>query len=377
MDYLNGKDTGDANLNNNRTRWSLAAFERILKTRLLRRPSHTLQSVAVKTWEIAPSETSTAPPAFYLPDQLERVTGWGDFYPNEHPRRTMEGRYTTGHNATKGFLLKDVWLIDGAFYKDDAYSWMSPRTGWWPQARVECEIDRGAVFCTAGGYRYFGSWIMDDCVAYPLACDEGIPITTTKTAYQTATTQSGIFHAPGYTDWFGMNPTHVHTAFFRELVIFEDLSQNRHRHLRFRNMSDRLISHVQFSPHPGVFILRGRSGDLRLLHNELELAEYLHDRRGFRILDPAKSDVPSIVATCAGAQTIVGVEGSHLIHGIVALQPGGSLLTLQPPDRFLSGYKYHTDREHQNFGFVVGHAQSKGFHIDPEEVERTLDLFPA
>lgn len=357
-------------------KWSLAAIGHILKTRLARKPTHSLESVAIKSWDIAPSETAVAPPAFSLPNQLERVTGWS-FYPDEHPRRTMEGGNTVAHGATKGFLLKDVWLIDGAFYKDDAYSWMSPRTSLWPQVRVECEINRGAVFCTAGGIRYFGSWLMDDCVTYPMACEEGIPVTTTKVVKHDATARTVVLHTPGYENWLGMQPAHMHNAFFRELVIFQDLSQNHHKHLRFRALSDRLLSHVNVNAHPGVFILRGGSGALRLLHNEIELAEYLRDKRGFRILDPMKADVPTIVATCAGAQTVVGVEGSQLIHGIATLQSGGSVLTLQPPDRFVCAYKYQTDRDHQNFGFVVGQAEEKGFRIDPEEVERTLDLFPA
>ncbi|POZ99718.1 hypothetical protein C4E44_33575, partial [Pseudomonas sp. MWU12-2312b] len=155
------------------------------------------------------------------------------------------------------------------------------------------------------------------------------------------------------------------------------LSQNRHKHLRFREMGNKLLSHVNASSHPGVFILRGDKGELRLLRNELQLAERLRDRRGFRIIDPAKSDVPTIVAACAGARTVVGIEGSHLIHGVNVLQPGGSLLVLQPPNRFLCFFKYLTDRDQQNFGFVVGTEEGNGFSIDADELERTLDLFPA
>jgi hypothetical protein len=174
-----------------------------------------------------------------------------------------------------------------------------------------------------------------------------------------------------------MKPFRVRDAFFRELVIFDDLCQNRNKHLRFRAMGEKLLSHVEYNEHPGVFILRGGTGELRLLRNELELAEYLRVRRGFRVIDPAKSDVPTIVAACAGARTVIGIEGSHLIHGVNVLQPGGSLLVLQPPNRFLCFFKYLTDRDHQNFAFVVGSPDGDGFRIDPEEVERTLDLLPS
>ncbi|MNZ40342.1 hypothetical protein D3C78_578560 [compost metagenome] len=133
---------------------------------------------------------------------------------------------------------------------------------------------------------------------------------------------------------------------------------------------------MNYASHPGVFILRGGDGDLRLLRNEIAIAEHLHKTRGFRILDPLRTDVPTIVATCAGARVVMGVEGSQLVHGVNVLQPGGALLVLQPPNRFVSYYKFLTDRDNQHFGFVVGTPEGDGFKIDIEEVERTLDLFP-
>ncbi|MNF13771.1 hypothetical protein D3C80_2157320 [compost metagenome] len=52
------------------------------------------------------------------------------------------------------------------------------------------------------------------------------------------------------------------------------------------------------------------------------------------------------------------------------------MLTLQPPNRFVSYYKYLTDRDSQHFGFVVGMPEGDGFIVDIDEIERTLDLFP-
>jgi hypothetical protein len=319
------------------SKWSLAAYKYMFNTRLTRKPSLTLQSQAVKTWEISPGDTSIAPPAFFLPNQLERVTGWEEklFYPHEHPRRTMEGVGRVEHGPTKGYLLKDVWLIDGTLYKGNAKSWLSPGSGWLPKIRVENEIDR------------------------------------------VSTARQGMLHTRGYENWLDMRPVYLRNAFFRELVIFDDLCQNRHKHRRFREMGEKLLSHVTVCSHPGVFILRGGTGELRLLRNEMELAERLRDRRGFRILNAATSDVSTIVATCAGARTVIGVEGSQLIHGVNVLPPGGSLLVLQPPNRFICFFKYLTDRDQQNFGFVVGTPEGNGFRIDPDEVERTLDLFPS
>jgi capsular polysaccharide biosynthesis protein len=111
-----------------------------------------------------------------------------------------------------------------------------------------------------------------------------------------------------------------------------------------------------------------------VLRNELELAHRLHERRGLRILDPRQADVPTIVAACAGARVVVGVEGSGLIHGILSLRAGGAVLALQPPGRFVGLYKHLTDRDDQRFAFVVGRPEGEDFRVDPEEVERTLDL---
>jgi hypothetical protein len=357
-----------------RKKWTLAAYKYIARKRLARKADIELKSVAAKSWDIAPGETSHAPSAFFLPNQLERVTGWEAkrFYPFEHPARTMNGLGSVEQGPTRGYLIKDVWLIDGALYKDNASLWVSLKPSRFPRISVEHEFDRAAVYCTQNGNTWFGTWLMEDCVTYPLACNEGVPVTTAPSSRFPLFPQ-GL----AYEDWLGMKPVRSHSAFFRELVIFDDLSNNRSRYSRFRGMGEKLLSHVSYDTHPGVFILRGSGGEVRFMRNELELAEHLRQSRGFRIIDASKSDVPTIVATCAGARTVIGVEGSQLVHGINVLQPGGSLLTLQPPNRFVSYYKYLTDRDHQNFGFVVGTPEGDGFKIDVEEVERTLDLFPA
>jgi hypothetical protein len=349
----------------NRARWSLAAYRYLVSKRLAGKTPKTLESLAAKSWEIAPAETSTTARAKFLPGQLERVTDWA--FASEHPRREMEG-CGVSHAATRAFLIKDVWMLDGALYKDDAYLWLLPRSDRLPQVRADREIERAALFCTAMGNKYFGQWLMDDCVTYPLAEDEGLPVMTDQPLNA---------HTPAYEDWLDMRPERLHNAFFRELVVFEDFGQNSHKHRRFRSLGDKLRSRVEAKPHPGVFILRGSTGEKRLLRNELELAEGLRDNRGFRIVDPSKTELPAIVAACAGARTVVGVEGSGLIHGVLLLERGASILTLQPPNRFVTVFKHLADRDGQDFGFVVGIPEDSGFRIDPEELERTLDLFPA
>ena len=128
--------------------------------------------------------------------------------------------------------------------------------------------------------------------------------------------------------------------------------------------------------HPGVFILRGNSGTTRVMVNEIEIAEQLRDKYGFRIVDVTKQSASEIISACVGAQILIGIEGSHLMHGLMVLQPGASVLTLQPPYRFCGVIKITTDMENLNYGFVVGIPKEDGFFINLEEVERTIDLLP-
>ncbi|MNO01398.1 hypothetical protein D3C81_2215260 [compost metagenome] len=83
------------------------------------------------------------------------------------------------------------------------------------------------------------------------------------------------------------------------------------------------------------------------------------------------------MAACAGARIVAGVEGSQLVHGVNVLREGGTILTLQPPNRFVSYYKYLADRDGQHFAFAVGQPEGDGFIIDRDELDRTLDLLPA
>ncbi|MDM3888546.1 glycosyltransferase family 61 protein [Pseudomonas sp. BCRC 81390] len=353
--------------------WTLAAYRYMLRKRLGRRSNIDLRSVAAKSWEIAPGELTVSPSAFYLPGQLERVTGWEGkrFYPYVHPGPTMQGGISLQQAPTRGYLIKDVWLVEGALYKGRASHWLSLKPSTFPTISVDHEVDRAAIYCTQNGNTWFGNWLTEDCPTYALACNEGVPVTTAPSARFPLYTQ-----APAYEDWLEMKPLRLRSAFLRELVLFEDQANNRNRSARYRAIGDKLLAHVAHAPHPGVFLLRGGDGDLRLLRNELALAEHLRASRGFRIVNPLKCDVPGIVAACAGARVVMGVEGSQLVHGVNVLQPGGCLLTLQPPNRFVSYYKYLTDRDGQHFGFVVGTPEGDGFTIDIGEVERTLDLFP-
>jgi hypothetical protein len=321
-----------------------------------------LASIAEKSWEISPACTSVSRPAIFLPDQLERVTGMAY---TDNPLRDMQGGVETREVPTRGFLLRDVWILGRSLYRRPLRFDLYAARRRLPTLRVDTELDRGAIYCTYEANEFFGLWLTDDCPTYDLARNEGVPVTTDLPVSA---------HMQQYERWLGMAPMRLGRAFLREAVLFDDWGQTPSRRARFRALREKLRSHVSIEPHPGVFILRRASGKRRIMHNELEMAEHLRARRGFRIVDVTVDDVPRIVAACAGARIIAGVEGSHMVHGLCVMPRGACVLALQPPDRFCGVLKWTTDRHDQDYSFVVGHAQPGGFRVDPAEVERTLDL---
>ena len=164
--------------------WTLAAYRHMARKRLGGKTATDLKSVATKCWDIAPGEATVSPPAIFLPGQLERVTGWEGkrFYPYVHPAQTMEGGVNTLQGPTRGYLIKDVWLVEGALYKGKASHWLSQKPSTFPTILIDHEIDRAAIYCTQNGNAWFGTWLMEDCPTYALACNEGIPVTTAPSA---------------------------------------------------------------------------------------------------------------------------------------------------------------------------------------------------
>ena len=280
----------------------------------------------------------------------------------------MMGGIEITHAATKAHLLENAVIADGTIFAGPWHQFLEARKTRSAWHGIDAELDHASLACTANGNRYFGNWIMDDCPLYPLAAAEGTPIGNfhPRTPHQLA-----------YETRFDMHVRRMHAAHVKKIVVFEDYGQNRSKHARFRNLGAKLLQGVDPPSHPGVFLLRGQTGDRRVMINELKIAEMLKEQRGFRIVDPIKASLQEIIDQCAGAKVVAGVEGSHLLNGIVVLPMGGALLAFQPPNRFVTVLKHLTDRDDQNFAFVVGIPKGEDFHIDADEVLRTLDMLPA
>lgn len=342
----------------------LSVLHRVAGSRA--RPLPDFWSQAEEVWDMAPAEEHSYPAAIYLPGQLERATGTVfDQY-----AATLEAFRDGGVRplgATVAARFRDVVLFDGVLYQGRAVHHLRTRQRRLPLTRIRETSGTGALYDSWIGLRYFGNWLMDDCETYRLAEQVGQPVTI-------CTDSTG--HRADYEARLSMAPRRYQAAHFDELVLFRDHSNNAGRRARAADRRHRLTAGMAVSPHPGVFLLRGATGDPRLLQNEDALAERLSHRRGISAFNAESRSVSRLIEACAGARLVIGVEGSQLTHALAVMPPGGTMVGLFPPDRVTAAMKLMTDRLDLHFALVIGKGTAWGFMIDPDEVEATLDLLP-
>lgn len=334
-------------------------------SRLMGRKPRDVLARAADRWEVAPASTVHVRPALMTAEQLGRIRG-AEFGSIDEVVRDFRGGFDSLQAPTIGHSIRNVLLMDGVLYAGDAARHLRPGAGRRRLGLAPRETSRAAMYESWVGNRWFGNWLVDDCLSYRLAEQAGIP-----TASARAMPAKG--HQAAYERRLEMAPVRTEATLFDELVLFEDHSHNAHKRGRSEDMRRRLIG-SEPPRHPGVYLLRGSSGDKRLLSNEREIAEHLAARHGFTVIDPLASTLEEIVAACAGALVVAGVEGSQLVHGLVMMPPEARALVIQPPSRAVAVLKLHTDRQGQDYSLVVGTGADDVFHAEIDEIDRTLDL---
>lgn len=336
--------------------------------RLIARKHHHVFDMAHQIDEIAPAVTTHIPPAFYPEGALERVTGLS-------PWRTWPfemGLINGGPNenaATRAFTVNDATISGPFVYKGAAKYFpgygkakLWDRTG----ARTIDMPEATLVSCFAGS-GFFGPFLTDSLPQELLPGDEAHKIVVQTKSYG---------HEAGYRDLFDLPaPPLVQRARIGRLTLYEDYGQNALRRARYRILRDRLRANLGQNdrrPPAGVYLKRGATGEARILTNESTLETYLAGL-GFDIVEPARLEAEEIARRTLDAPIVISVEGSHISHVFYSMSETGSLLVLQPPDRFAMAYKEFTDRVGMRFGFVVGKQTEGGFAVDVEELQRLMD----
>ncbi len=322
---------------------------------------------AVESWQICPAEEVEITPGIWLPDQVDEIART-EFGGLPDILAQMRGNPAELTPPTMGYRFRDVDFVDGVLHARGAERHLRQhkhRILTYPRPR---EAVSGALYESWIGNRWFGNWLLNDCLTYPLAEAAGNPLTS-------ASVRGG--HVQRYEQLLGMTPGRIGDVHFDELVLFDDLQNNRSRRDRAQANRAKLVAGRELKPLPGVFIFRGGSGDARILENEAEIAERLEVEYGFRTLYLDRNDADAMAEAAGAARMVVGVEGSQLAHGVIAMPPGGTLLTLQPADRVTTSLKLLTDCWRQRYAMVVGHGTARGFRVEWDQLRRTLDLIAA
>jgi len=352
--------------------WSNYFKRGLLRSHALFQAAAVLSSMAEQSWQIAPASRSCSSRAFALPNQLDRITG--SAYTND-PAREMAGGVELQHAPTMAYRLRNLVLQDGSLYRGNvrldlhSRSRLTKRERLLPRVRLQHEVEQASLYSSYDGHEFFGLWLTDDCPNYLLASQHGQPVAPTRPASP---------HMLAYEQLLSMNPFRSDSAYLHEAVFFDDVWGNSlSKKSRLAAVRARILALApNAQPHPGVFLLRRDSGKSRVMENELEAAQHLASTRGFRIADVTRDDVPSLMQKCAGARVVAGVEGSHLMHGVLALDAGSSLVTIQPPHRFCAVLKRTTDMQGVHFGYLMAEQTPEGFRVDLDILDRTLDLMP-
>lgn len=315
-----------------------------------------------RRWVIAAGTETRVAPAIFEEDDLARIVG----VPVED---TIAGNVALArgglvhHRPTIAYELRDVTLAAGHFFTWRAHHQvsMTPPPIW---ARIPQRFfGEAALASTHYGQKYFGHWMSDD-----------LPL---QLAAETLAPAVSVLEAPSphqrqYLDILGLAPLVVGGAFFSRIIVLDDVGQNDFKRQRYDVLRERVRSRVKCTGSRKVMILRGKTGQRRVLLNEAEVAVALASR-GFTALDPTGLTATEIAQVCLDAKCVVGVEGSQLKHGLSFMSRQGTLVVLQPPNRFCTVQKGRCDCEGIRYAFQVGHEVGADFTIDIDALHRLLD----
>ncbi len=333
-----------------------------------------LEQVAVEKTEIASAEAYYREPVPMLPGMLDRVTDTDPFTNLEDQLGIARGGEME-HAATVAYHLRKAHILGSSIYKDGMRLAMAANGKNALQEAAASVRHKAQAFPQAvlttnfATHNWFGEWLLDANAEALLAQELGMP------AIELVRDQP-FGHAPRYREIFALDGFvfSPERAVVDELVVLQDFGQNANRRARFQELRKRARSVTgKYSGHR-VFLVRGRHGQLRLLQNEDRAIEWAA-QRGFHIVDPMTMSVDEVLAELRDARCVVGVESSTMTHAALVMQPGGTVVSIVPPDRFCINNCDYLQAMGLGYALMVAHpAPGGGFYADLGELEETVAL---
>jgi len=332
-----------------------------------------LDKFAIDSVQINPAERYIYQwPTFCLSGQYEKIKSAFEFSPSLEYEINLAKATEITHIETTAYLLEGMTLIDGVFCNRKSTQYMSFQK---PPLKMGyiTQYDETAAMCTTPiGNEYFAHFIFDNIPTAMMAAEYGLPVFASigKRRTEQMTTHLELV-CKQYQD--------IQAAFFEKIWIFNDVGINRYKAQRIQEIRQSLTRFSDQDAAKKCYITRGDTGSLRSLENEAELLDQLSSE-GFTIINPEEMSTAEIHREISGCSLAVGVEGSHLIHGILGLAKGGALLCIQPPFRFNTVYRSLADSLGLKWGFVVGeplgNTQHQNFRLDVRDLLNSIDMFP-
>lgn len=308
------------------------------------------------------SEVIACRPALYNSEQLARVIkcGFGASLAGEKEKLDA----TSFRSAPARRIRLGEAIIVGAQILSGPSRYYFGESRIYPALRGRLhEFGAAQLANTAQGLKYFGHWLRDDCVMRDLMAGGGPILSMKRPDWPDAT---------AYQRLFGQAWNEVSLAHVSDLTVWRELGFSRDKARRIRGLRTRLRCGI-VARQPGriVYIARGPGGVARTMANEEALLEAL-TAADVAIVRP-EGDTDALLEQLCDAALIISIEGSQLTHAVFALAEGGSVLVIQPPDRFYNPHHEWARLMGMGYGIVVGTPQDQGFTVDPGEVLSMID----
>ena len=331
------------------------------KARSLFGRARSIDAACLEKQVLCPAETVEVDQACHVSGQLDRIISTPAETDIEAETRKISAR-SVDHAETASFRFRNARLYRGSVFAGGYRHYLKAPSS--SAGGKPVEFEDAALISSLVGIKYFGHWLTDDMATHDLAADGQPKVCLPPGAWD---------DVPTYCRLLDRDCQTVDDAFFANLTLFRDFSQNSLKEARYRTMRAMLSARVEPDGDADiVYLAREGTGVARTIDNEIELAGALQ-KHGARVLSLERDSVTTILAALRRARLIITVEGSQQMHGLYALPDTAALLVMQPPRRFNMIRKGFADCLGWPFGFHVGEDRGDAFHVDPDEVLRLGD----
>jgi|AntRauTorcE11898_2_1112593.scaffolds.fasta_scaffold18506_2 hypothetical protein len=304
--------------------------------------------------------------ALFDPGQLDRVLACGFKRSLAQEIDKLQARSVT-ESPKQEYLLRDAVIAGGRIYTREEYYFLSPASPLRAlYKRMTCH-DNATLLNSSQGLKYFGHWLRDDCAVYEDVRDRPNLLSLERSEWPDARI---------YEDAFDQVWPEVTFAYVGELTLYREMGFSRDKARRLRILRDRLrTAYTASNAGRIVYIRRGRQGAARDISNPDALETAL-SAAGVHFVEPG-IEGQDLVKEILDSEMIITVEGSQASHGLYCLADGGSMLILQPPERFYNPHHEWARLMGTSYGITIGEKDGTGFHIHPDEVLGMIDQLQA